>query len=380
MKKINKSDLGKNKELNNEIENIPPFSQEEAIKRLIDSEPHLNLEDKEILEQDLKHLIENYSEEDELKQLIEDHFKENYPEYDNYDESEDLLRKINDIIYYSKPSKDFYNETDEEEYTDYPDENSNFLLKKKPPLDEVNIFDATEQFKEDLLDLEINFEDDAPQTTYTEELEDLADKFCSDFETEIDNLIKSEPKEDLNDLIKNDPNFNLDERDISKEELKSILEHEDLSIDFDYEDALDQIFYTSKEMKISNNFYIQNEDNTLSMNYISDWDDEEDNLDFPEENTCFYLRKNEDSDSNPDFNLDTCQEDFFDEMCEDIDFDLMYAINNSDEGFIDLILTLSELDEESDNMDLNFSEEEEIKDLIKKEPSWDVKIKNRVIL
>jgi hypothetical protein len=31
-------------------------------------------------------------------------------------------------------------------------------------------------------------------------------------------------------------------------------------------------------------------------------------------------------------------------------------------------------------MDLNFSEEEEIKDLIKKEPSWDVKIKNRVIL
>lgn len=217
MKKINKSDLGKNKELNNEIENIPPFSQEEAIKRLIDSEPHLNLEDKEILEQDLKHLIENYSEEDELKQLIEDHFKENYPEYDNYDESEDLLRKINDIIYYSKPSKDFYNETDEEEYTDYPDEDSNFLLKKKPPLDEVNIFDATEQFKEDLLDLEINFEDDAPQTTYTEELEDLADKFCSDFETEIDNLIKSEPKEDLNDLIKNDPNFNLDERDISKE-------------------------------------------------------------------------------------------------------------------------------------------------------------------
>ena len=81
-----------------------------------------------------------------------------------------------------------------------------------------------------------------------------------------------------------------------------------------------------------------------------------------------------------DFNLDTCQEDFFEEMCEDIDFDLMYAINNSDEGFIDLILTLSELDEESDNMDLNFSEEEEIKDLIKKEPSWDVKIKNRVIL
>ena len=74
MKKINKSDLGKNKELNNEIENIPPFSQEEAIKRLIDSEPHLNLEDKEILEQDLKHLIENYSEEDELKQLIEDNF------------------------------------------------------------------------------------------------------------------------------------------------------------------------------------------------------------------------------------------------------------------------------------------------------------------
>ena len=226
------------------------------------------------------------------------------------------------------------------------------------------------------MDLEINFEDDAPQTTYTEELEDLADKFCSDFETEIDNLIKSEPKEDLNDLIKNDPNFNLDKRDISEKELKFILEHEDYIEDLDFESDFEENFYTSKETKISNNFYIQNEDNTLSMSYISDWDDEEDNLDYPEENTCFYLRKNENSDSN----IDTCQEDFFEEMCEDIDFDLMYAINNSDEGFIDLILTLSDLDEESDNMDLNFSEEEEIKDLIKKEPSWDVKIKNRVIL